>query len=197
MPARGGLRLTGAWKRWTKLIDPQDFERRLRRNIRQATIKNGLLVVREIRQGIKNRDYEPNAFLTLAAKAPKDKPLVDSGDLFKAITKVVLDDFRVFVGVKKTAKGKEGEALVNIGAALHEGYTVRVTPAMRAAVFARIHGNQQGRAIIKADPPAGPAAKVWVIPPRPFIEAVLERKDIQERVRRNWSRAVERALVGK
>jgi len=193
-----GVRFTGPWKKWLRSLDPKAFERRLKIEIRKATLKNCLLVVREIRKAIQGGDYAPNSMMQLAAKYPKSKPLVDSGDLFGAVTHLVINEFSAFVGIQRTAKGKDGEDLVNIAAALHDGFEQEVTPAMRRAAFARIREqNPEGADWLEDSLPRGePARTVWVWPPRPFIEDVIGRADVQVEIRRNWSAAVERSLFG-
>ena len=188
------IQFTGEWERWARLMDPAKFEARLKREIRRATQANGLEVVAAMRKGIQSGDYEPNAFLTLAAKAPRSKPLVHHGDLFGAIAQVMIDDFSVFVGVKRGAKTDDGEDVVNIAAALHEGFELEVTPEMRAAVFAKIRENPKSKSV-RPDQDR-PAEAVWIIPPRPFIRAVIERSDIQRKIMDNWTAATVRALFG-
>ena len=121
---------------------------------------------------------------------------MDTAALFGAVTYEILDDYNAFVGVKRSAKSKDGKALVNIAAALHEGFTLDVTPQMRQALFRRINKNKRGRKMLKNNPPGGPAKTKWVIPGRPFVRAVVARSDVQDQIRANWSAAVWSALTG-
>ena len=53
----------------------------------------------------------------------------------------MIDAYTAFVGVQRGAKGKQGEDLVNICIVLLEGASLQVTPAVRAAVFAKARRN--------------------------------------------------------
>jgi len=208
-----GVRFTGDWVPFIKAIDPVHFQQVLRREVRRATLKNALYVQREIRKRIQVGDYAPNSPLTLAIKAPKSKPLVVTGSLFGSITHELASDFRAFVGIKFGARGKDGADLVNVGLALHEGFTLQVTPAMRAAVFAKLarakgKGGKGGRrsartpgtrvpgTYVKGEGRVqGPAAATWVIPSRPFVRAVVEDGEVQRAIRANWEQAVARTFA--
>jgi len=219
--ATSGLRLTGNWNNFLRALDPKAFEQRLRREVRRATQRNALIVQRAIRKRIQEGDYAANSPLTLAIKAPKSKPLVVSGGLFQAITQELASDFVAFVGLKFGAKGKDRQDLVNVGLALHEGFTLKVTPAMRRAVFAKMRANrskakeQHLAKIPGARVESGPAtrggdgrfvkgakirvegqgAETWVIPSRPFVRQVIEDPEIQQQLRTNWEKAVGEALL--
>jgi len=193
---KGGVRFTGPWQLWGELIEPGDFDRRLRRNVGAATRKNALLVVRAIRERIQDRRYAENSILTLAAKAPKDKPLVDAGALFGAITHVMLDDYRAFVGVKRSARGPDGESLANVGEVLHEGRTWQPSRAQVAAVMIKARENKAGAKMLDATPPSG-GSKTWVIPGRPFIRDVIEDAGLARDIEENWRAAVAKTLAGR
>lgn len=190
-----GLKLTGQWEQYLRALDPQRFEQRLRREVRRATQRNALLVQREIRARIRDGKYAENSPLTLAIKAPKSKPLVATGGLFQAITQELASDFVAFVGLKFGAKGKDGTDLVNVGLALHEGFTLQVTPAMRRAVFAKLRANGRQSQEEKPGRSGEPARAVWVIPSRPFIRDVIEDPAVQRQVQDNWAQAVAAAML--
>jgi len=193
-----GIKLTGAWSKWLASLDPAKFKQRLEVNVRKATLLNALLVKREIRKRIKGNEFAPNSPLTLAIKAPGTKPLVHESDLFQSITHELLDSFNAYVGVNRKAKGKDGADLVNIGIVLHEGATLVVTPAMRAAVFAKARRNAKGAKYLDEISQSGqPAAQVWRIPPRPFIRVVMEDEALVRKIVANWDKAVEDALFSK
>jgi hypothetical protein len=195
--SKGGVKLEGPWQAWLDSIDPKKFEERLHAEVRKATLRNALIVKKEILRLIQQGNaYEPNSPLTLAIKAPRTKPLVHGGDLFQAITTKLVDDFTAFVGLnRKTA----GDKAVNIAIVLHEGATIPkqgdVTQAMRAAVFARARENKAGADHLQKITDSGqPAKKKWVIKPRPFIRKAIEKPSIQAQLQRNWSLAIGRAL---
>jgi hypothetical protein len=211
--ASGGIRLTGQWQQLLKALDPRRFEQALRLEIRRATQKNALIVQREIRKRIQEGQYAANSPLTLAIKAPKSKPLVVTGGLFGAIAQELASDYVAFVGLKFGAKSKDGADLVNVGLALHEGFTLDVTPKMRAAVFARLTKSKSRKAReareaqlaripgsrIPGGTVQGPrletaARSKWVIPSRPFVRQVIEDEAVQRLIRHSWEQAVATAL---
>ena len=66
--------------------------------IRQATIKNALLLVREIKRGIRSQAPGGKAFVKLAestiARKGSSKALIDTGFLVNSITQRILADGR-------------------------------------------------------------------------------------------------------
>lgn len=194
--------LTGEWGEFLRAIRPGEMARRLQEELRKATTKNCLLVKSAMRKRIQDRAYLPNSPLTLAIKAPRTKPLIGGppgpgGDLFRAITHEVsvrADGEPVgFVGLLRTDTHKGTR--YNIGIILHEGATIRVTPAMRRAVFAKARRNGKGRRYLRDI--AGPARGTWVIPPRPFVRDVIQDPAIQRALLREWEAGVDRALRGR
>jgi hypothetical protein len=119
----------------------------------------------------------PNAPLTVLIKG-SDAPLVDRGDLRLGIVgDVDYEGGRILggVGVLRTRRTKDGKKLMNVAAALHNGFTIRVTPAVRAAVFAELR-KRQGKGV-RADSSGrrGGGATTWKVKGRPFIlEPFLE-----------------------
>lgn len=77
---------------------------RLALALRQATIKNALLLVREIKRGIRSQ-------------APGGKPFVK-------LAESILAD-RAFVGLLRGTVNKDGDDLVNIGAVMEYGATIQ------------------------------------------------------------------------
>jgi hypothetical protein len=94
---------------------------RLALAIRQATIKNALLLVREIKRGIRSQAPGGKAFVKLAestiARKGSSKALIDTGFLVNSITQRILSD-RAFVGLLRGTVNKDGDDLVNIGAVI-------------------------------------------------------------------------------
>lgn len=117
--------------------------------IRQATIKNALLLVREIKRGIRDqapggKQFAPLAQVTIDRKG-SSKALIDTGFLVNGITQKIMSD-RAFVGLLRTSIYKSGESAANIGAIMEYGCTI----------------NHPGGAVI-------------VIPPRPFLHPTMEK----------------------
>lgn len=202
------FKITGI-KRWKTAIDARGFDQAARQHMRRATTLNGLVAVKIMRKAIQVGSMKKLAPLTIAIKK-SDKPMVDHGALFQAITSKVENDFEVFAGVLRT------DAAFNIGAALHEGVTIKVTPAMRGMFFylwkasegAMDPAKLTGRAkelFERMDSgwlPLADATKMIVIPARPWVEKAFKNTQMVKQARDNWKAALdatfaERAKAGK
>lgn len=132
----GGVRLSKGWNDVLRATDPRSFERRWEENLERAGERIGRdfrrLARREIRQG----NYAPNSPVTIILKG-SSKPLVDGGDLFQSITHEVVSPRLVRLGVIRQVSG---DKLVNIGAALHDGFVVDMNkhPQVRKALWAKV-----------------------------------------------------------
>lgn len=117
--------------------------------VRKATIKNALLLVREIKRGIRDqapgsKQFVPLAQVTIEHKG-SSKALIDTGFLINSITQKIMDD-QAFIGLLKTSVYKDGEDVANIGAIMEYGCTIK-----------------------------HPSGAVIVIPPRPFLHPTMEK----------------------
>ena len=153
-----GVRRTGDWsKARAKLAAAPGA--RLTLGLKQATLKNALLLVREIKRGIRSQAPGGKPFAKLAESTIRrkgsSKALIDTGFLVNAITQRIVAE-GAFVGLLRGTVNKEGEDLVNIGAVMEYGATIQ-----------------------------HPNGAVIVIPPRPFLHPVMEkhRKQIVEHYR--------------
>lgn len=199
------------WKQLQAMLDPAKFSERLHKNVRRATQFNGMLVQREVRERVYKVGYHANAPLTIIIKG-SSKPLVDDNELMRAVTSRVIDDFNVFVGVLRSAKGSDGE-LFNLAVLLHEGGNIPVTTRMRnmfmllwfatkAGATAKDIAKLEGRALeIYKDLngrgtiyPLKATTDHITIPPRPYLKTVFEDPDVLKKVQDNWRKAVENAL---
>jgi hypothetical protein len=138
----------GDWDRAKRLLT-NGLDQRLARAIRQATIKNALLLVREIKRGIRDQapggqQFAPLAQVTIERKG-SSKALIDTGFLVSGITQKILSD-GAFVGLLRTSVYKDGESVANIGATMEFGATIN-----------------------------HPSGATIVIPPRPFLHPVMEK----------------------
>ena len=138
----------GDWERAKRLLT-NGLDQRLARAIRQATIKNAVLLVREIKRGIRDqapggKQFPPLAQVTIDRKG-SSKALIDSGFLINSITQKILSD-GAFVGLLRTSAYKDGESVANIAAIMEYGATIN-----------------------------HPSGAVIVIPPRPFLHPVMEK----------------------
>jgi len=182
---------TGEWDKYRKALDPKAFKLLLDKEMSAATRLNVVLVRDEIQRRIMNGDYAPNAPMTKAMKG-SDKPLVDDGDLVKAINDRLINHYMGFVGIQRgTMKTGDGgaEEMVNIALILHEGTTIKVTPRMRAYFYylARKSGGK-----VK---PLKATTKTIVIPPRKFIEEPVSEPAIRDRCMTNWGHALQRSMA--
>lgn len=90
------------------------------------------------------------------------KPLLRTGDLYRAITYRVLEKGNFFVGIPKGSKNREGEDLSIIGTVMERGMTLKVTEKIANWYAA------QGV-------PLRDKTTHIIIPPRPFIQPVLQK----------------------
>lgn len=139
----------------------------------------------------------PNSPLTVLVKG-SSRPLVDHGDLRQGITTAVETEGDRVVGavgtLKRRTRGRGGRfrSFSNVAAALHEGFTIRVTPAVRAAVFAEMRRRRGRRRPVEIA--SGEGARTWRVKGRPFIKDPLDAA--AERIFAELGDAVERTLRG-
>ena len=134
--------------------------------LRQATVKNAILLVREIKRGIRSQAPGGKPFVKLAESTIRrkgsSKALIDTGFLINAITQKIMAD-RAFVGLLRGTVNKDGDDMVNIGAVMEYGATIQ-----------------------------HPNGAVIVIPPRPFLHPVMEK--YRDEILENYRKAVDAAM---
>ncbi len=135
---------------------------RMEKALNVAATKSALLLVREIKKGIKSqapggKAFEPLAKVTIEKKG-SSKALIDTGFLLSSITQIIKSD-KAFVGLLRGTRNKDGDEIVNIGAIMEYGATIK-------------HPN--GATII--------------IPPRPFLHPVMEQ--YKDEIRQNYREAI-------
>jgi hypothetical protein len=163
----------GDWQAASRWFD--GLAGRIKKEISKATAVNTMLVVKEIKRRIRAKEYAPNSALTIALKG-SSTPLIDNADLFRSIQAHLIDSYRSFAGVLRGTRSKDGGDLVNLAKMLHDGISIKMTPAMRRWIFAQL--NQAG--IEAGEVAGGGGAKKskkpgWVvIPGRPFIKDVFD-----------------------
>lgn len=139
---------------------------RLALALRQATVKNAILLVREIKRGIRSQAPGGKPFVKLAESTIRrkgsSKALIDTGFLVNAITQRILVD-KAFVGLLRGTVNKDGDDMVNIGAVMEYGATIQ-----------------------------HPNGAVIVIPPRPFLHPVMEK--YRDEILENYRKAVDAAM---
>ena len=160
-------------------------------------------LAKKVKERIKKGPHKPLSKLTLASRKLAGfggtKPLIAGGDLFSSVTVSPPEPngLTKFVGVLRSAKGKDGKSLVNIGQIQEEGRTIviKLTPKMRKYLFGVLFpaagistsgGGGGGRGFI-----------VVRIPPRPFIGPVFDEYggDAPARIQQGtWARLAEKYL---
>lgn len=171
---------TGDWKEAARLLDHAG--ERLQGALDKAVLQEAQFFRTKIVEGIREqapggKPFLPLAPTTLAIRRFRgfkgSKALLVHGDLRNSIV-VVKETEGVFVGVLRTAKGREGQSLVNV-AAVHEfgsrPIVVRLTPKARRFLHAAFREAGLDR------PGGGTSTGIAVIrvPARPFFGPVLEK----------------------
>jgi hypothetical protein len=186
----------GEWGRARRLVAGAAgrFERALRRSLQTEAER----ARDEIRAGLDRQSpggtsLSTLAPMTLAARAltrqTSRKALIERGEMLRGVTDFVRGE-RAFVGIRRTARGRDGRPLAVIAQLQERGGTVRlrVTPAMRRflAAAARVAGTAP-RARGGAS-----AARTVRIPARPFLAPSFLAATRGARPR--WARAIGRAM---
>lgn len=208
MPDGVSIRLTGDWKALTWIFSVARFDEAVQALLWRATQINALVVRREVRENLKTGKYAPsrdkNAALTLMIKKPKTRPLIDSGQLFQAVTSKVHNWGVAEIGVARVSP------TANVAVTVHEGAVVPVTKKMRAMFQAladasdgkRDPSTLTGRAAVlfarrsKGWKPLKKGTTEIRIPARPFIREVVESSKVQRRLYENWLEAASAAVAG-
>lgn len=201
------VKLAGDWDKLKFLISAAHFKPAMQAAIGRATAINALIIKREVRKNLKTGSYatgrEKNRPLTMMIKG-SSRALVDTGQLFQAITSKVNSWDSAEIGVARTSRQKNTALIV------HEGSVVKVSAKMRALFIVlaeasdgtRDPSSLRGRAAeLYARQPKGwkalkPSTKVIKIPPRPFIREVVESSAIAKRIAENWLEAASASIAG-
>lgn len=151
----------GDWDRARALL-ANNLGHRMAVEIRKATIRNAMLLVREIKRGIRSQapggeQFAPLAQVTIDRKG-SSKALIDTGFLINSVTEKIMGD-QAFIGVLRISVYKDGESLANVGAIMEYGATIN-----------------------------HPSGAVIVIPPRPFLHPTMVK--YQDEVLRNYRDAL-------
>lgn len=191
---KGGKRLMSA------LRDQSGWRATVERHMQRATQLNALVAEASIRDIIKGGGFEANAPLTSAIKR-SSKPLVDKGDLFKAITSQPRNAFEAFVGILMT------DGLYDVALAVHDGVSIKVTDKMRnmfyvlwQASIGEIPASKlEGRAAelfarYKNWRPLRESTSNIVIPARPFIRKAFQSRELRAKVKAHWELALTAAF---
>lgn len=141
--------------------------------------------------------FTPLAQSTLAIRKGSGfggtKILIERGDLRNSIT-VTKQENGVFIGVLRTAKGRDGHALLNIAKIHEEGtgtFVVPITP--KSSAWYHMMLKKSGMSVV---PKGGGGHNIAIIriPARPFLRPVFEKygkpNDVRDRFYKNLTAAL-------
>ena len=187
---------TGDWARARRLLTaaPQ----RLQAAIGTAVRQEAHALRNEIVQGLTSQapggePLKPPSPLTIAARQLEgfggSKSLIVRGDLRNSITVFVQGD-EAFIGVSRSARSKDGAAMVDVAKLNEFGgppVIIPITPKMRRFLFALLR--QAGK-----EPTGGSGRGVIVVqvPARPFLRPAFDK--FRERASRRFLDRVAREL---
>lgn len=209
MTVNVSIGLGGDVKAFLMFLDSTRFRGNLDREMRRATLKSALMMVKIIKKEIsQGKGFTKNAKLTRALKR-SNRPLVDELNLRDAINFQLMDSFRAEVGVvdnrlstgSKAGKNRTLLEVTKLVELMESGYTIQVTQAMITALMARLESDdtpagKRDRALagIAKNALRGKSSATWRVPPRKVLTSMWSRKDIQDQLRTNWREALERAF---
>ena len=121
---------------------------------------------------------KPPSPLTIASRQLDgfrgQKALIVRGDLRNAIS-VVVDGDEAFIGVPRTARNKDGDALVDVAKVQEFGgppIVIPITPKMRKFLFALLRRSGKDRG---SEDGSGRGVVVVQVPARPFLRPAFEK----------------------
>lgn len=182
----------GGWNEARRILAAAP--RRFRSAVDRAVLQEAQLYKKEIVEGLTTgkpggKAFKPLADTTLATRRARgvrgSKPLIARGDLRRSISVVKGPFGGAFVGVLRSARGTDGQALVNVAEVQEFGKTVVVPITPKARRFLMMALRQAG---IEPEGGGGGGRGIAVvrIPARPFLRPVFEMlgKDAPARVTR-------------
>lgn len=203
-----GLVIRGDIKSFLRFTDPRINRRILEREMRKATIRSSLFLVKQVKRAIRKRRFTKNSELTIAlAKAGGKKrstiPLLKEKNLSDAIAFELKTAFHSEVGLVKDAKTSGGvfsppEDMKKVAFLLHEGYTIDVTDAMKAAIaiaLREIGDRRAAKSLSVMERNKGKGKTTWRVPPRKFFAIVFKNSKNRKVVQKNWRIAIQRAFA--
>lgn len=187
---------TFGFKEFADLLNPTNFEPRLKKQVKESMDLIGLVAGDAILKAIDERQPPPGTSSSDYANKPRtiamkgnDTPLVGEApaSLRASIAHEVKSWKKVIVGVlrNRTEPGKDGKPddVISIAAIVHQGATIAVTDKMRA--FMALQGF-----------PLKPETIKIRIPGRPFLLSVL-KKEMMTQYKTIWNEAIQVALAGR
>lgn len=203
--AQEGMTFKGDIKAFDKFLSPNVINGNLEREIRKATIRASLYLIKRVKDEIRG-GFSENASMTLNFKR-SNKPLIDQRNLWNAIDHKLKNSFESEVGVltKSASTGsKFGQTKKSIGMQkvvelMEEGYTITVTDKMRKALIASLNSDRtksgklkkRSRVALERAKSAFAGGGTWVVPPRPLLSKVFDDPNVHSVIQYYWRKALE------
>lgn len=199
------VRKTGDWRRAAALLHrgPARIRTAANRAVRQEAQMFRKAIVQGIRdQAPGGKAFKPLAPSTLAVRRllgfKGTKALIRTGELRNSVSVLEVRPGEVFIGVRRSAQGKDGRSLVNIAEIHERGFgPFTVSLSNRAVSFLMKALSEAG---IKKTPDSAVRHRRIVtitIPARPFLQPVFD--DLfgnEEEVRKRVYARISRELLG-
>lgn len=201
-----GIVFTGDVEEFRKFTNGEAFNGVLQKHVRKALIKASLLLLKEIKQRIRDKKYEKNSTLTIRLMGgKKDVPLAKKLNLFRAMAYKLNGIWMSEVGFLSSAKSTGGATgksidIKKVVELMHSGYTINVTPKMLAAIFKSFdkmrtkkgrHTKNARETLAFFQNKGGGGKTIWRVPPRPFMTEVLNDPKVDLMIRQCWREALE------
>ncbi|MEZ4871286.1 MAG: hypothetical protein R2827_03365 [Bdellovibrionales bacterium] len=194
--------LTGDVNAYLKFLTAGSTLGYVEREIRRATIRASMFLVNQIKNKIRSqKGLRPNTPLTLALSRGS-LTLLKEKNLFDALGYTLKNAFESEVGIPQGRKSTGGvtshpEELQKIVFRLHKGFTIDLTPEVRAALIygLRKKGGRSAKAAIQGfeQNTGKPKGQIRVKPIK-FMSSVFNNTANQEKVRRIYRDGLERAF---
>lgn len=194
-----GIVLSGDVNAFLKFVTAGSTLPILEKEIRKATIKASLFLVNQIKKKIRSqKGLRPNSPLTQAL-SKGNLTLLKEKNLFDALGFVLKDAFESEVGIMKGKKSTGGatSAPVDIQKVvfrLHEGYTIDVTPEVRAAIIFKLRKDRKrgsAKALEAFESNVGKGKSTIRVKPIKFLSSVFLNSFNQQKVRRIYKEGLE------
>lgn len=184
MPSRFSYKLAG-FNELKRILDPKEFKNRLKKHVKDATLKNAQIGASKIVKSIHEGKFEPNSEITPILKG-SSRALVDTGTLASSIIGEA-PSWNTGMIIANRNSDEQGKK-VNLAAILYYGVKIKVTNKMRRLFFWLSKKDNR----IK---PLSPKTRYIKIPGRKYMDVSVSI-DMIDIYKKNWDEAVRKALRG-
>lgn len=194
--------VTGDVNAFVKFLTAGNTLKHVEREIRRATIKASLFLVNQLKQKIRTqRGLRPNTPLTLAL-SPGELTLLKEKNLFDALGFTLKSAFESEVGIPQGRKSTGGvtsgpEELQKVIFKLEKGFTIDLTPQVRAAIIFGLRergGRAANEAIQGFEKNTGNAKSQIRVKPIKLMSSVFNNTANREKVKRIYRAGLEEAF---